>query len=303
MCHMCRLIEDSLPFDRKRRAESPPSDSNEPVQKTPRMHLLSSPSNAHHKPPPPPAPPSAANKLPLEIWMTILESVDHSHHIARPSYVNCFVQAIISGTATSADLVPELPTFEKEAWLATRPYYAINTTSRQAAHQTFLSGVLLQTTTAPLNQVPLKRHRGRRDPHLPRTSIPPPFFPSAPLAKMQPRISAESEGSLEPTYMPLELFDYRLFHDTLRPEVERKTPAVLQARFAFMIKLFDEHHERLSPMDVTLLRTVRRVDLLAAAPYEHLMKPARVYAEMLERMIMKTWAQFGVEGGVVRVLH
>lgn len=299
---MCRLMDDSLPFDRKRRAESPPSDSSEPVQKAPRMHLHDSPSNAHHEPPPPPPSSSAANKLPVEIWMTILESLDHSHHIARPSYVNCFVHAIVSASATSADLVPELPTFEKEAWLATRPYYAINTASRQAAHQIFLSGVLLQTCPAPLNQVPLKRHRGRRDPHLPRTSIPPPFFPSVPLAKMQPRISA-ADNTPEPTYMPLELFDYRLFHDKLRPEVERTTSAVLQARFSYMIKLFDEHHARLSPMDVTLLRTVRRVDLLAAAPYEHLMKPAHVYAEMLERMIMKTWAQLGVEGGVVRVLH
>lgn len=289
-------IKLALPFHRKRRAESPPGDSSGPVQKAPRMHLSSS--SGHHEPPP-----SSANKLPPEIWMHILESIDHSSHIARPAYVNCFVEAIISDRATEAAIVPELPAFEKEAWRATRPYYAINATSRQAAHQSFLSGVLLQTCTPPLNQVPLKRNRGRREPRVPRTSIPPPFYPSMPLAKMRPMLTAT--GVPEPTYMPLELFDYRLFQNALRPGYERKTSAVAQERFAFMIKLYDEHNERLAlaEADVTLLRTVRRVDLLAAAPYEHLMKPAHEFADMLGRAILRVWGELGVQGGVIRVLH
>jgi hypothetical protein len=257
---------------------------------------MSSPT-AHHQPPPP----ASANTLPLEIWMQILESIDHSDTFARPSYVNCFTQAILSDRATEAELVPELPTFEKEAWRLTRPYYAINATSRQAAHQTFLSGVLLQTCTSPLHQVPLKRNRGIREPHLPRTSIPPPFYASSTLARMRPRRT--KTGQAEPTYMPLELFDYSLFHETSHRDAELKTFAATAARNHFMMKLFNEHYDRLAPLDTTLLRSVRSVDLLAAAPYEGLMDRAGYYAELLRRMIEMLWKALGVEDGVVRVLH
>jgi len=292
--------EATLSVNLKRRAETPPNDSGEPVQKAPRMQTSSSSSNADHEPPSPP--PSIADKLPCEIWMSILESLDHSDHIARPSYVNCFVQAIIADRVAEADLVPELPAFEKEVWRATRPYYAINKTSRQAAHQVFLSGVLLQSCSSPLNRVPLKRNRGRREPHAIRTSIPPPFYPSSALARMRPAISAN--GILpEPTYMPLELFDYQLFHDALRHEGRQRKDAVMHARFEFMVKLYDEHYERLAPAGVNLLSSVRRVDLLGAAPYEHLMKSAGVFAELLRNSIERIWKDLGVQDGVVRVWY
>jgi hypothetical protein len=290
--------------DRKRRAETPPTGSSEPVQKAPRIHPPSmSPPTGHDQPQPqPPLPSSIVNKLPLEIWMNILESIDHSDQFARPAYVNCFVHSILSDRATEPQLVPELPAFEKEAWRTTRPYYAINRTSRQAARQVFLSGVLLQTCTSPLNQVPLKRNRGRREPRLPRTSIPPPFYASSALERMRPRVTAN--GTPEPTYMPLELFDYGLFRDAHKgADPELQTDILLNARADFMMRLFDEHFERLKPSGTTLLRTVRTVDLLAAAPYDSLMEPAAELAERIGRKVEKVWRELGVEGGVVRVWH
>jgi hypothetical protein len=285
---------------RKRRAETPPTGSTEPVHKAPRMDSSSSPSG--HRQPSPPPPSSAASKLPIELWMQIFESISHSNHFARPAYVNCFTKSIIRDRATEAELVPELPPFEQEAWLATRPYYAINRTSRQAAHQIFLSGVLLQTCLSPLNQVPLKRNRGRREPRLPRTSIPPPFYAASALKRMRPTITAT--GTPEPTYMPLELFDYRLFRDSHHGrDPELQTPILMLARVDFMMKLFDEHYERLTPAETTLLRTVKRVDLLAAAPYEHLMGSGAKLAELIGKTIERMWRELGVEGGVVRVLH
>jgi hypothetical protein len=289
---------------RKRRAETPPTGSSEPVQKAPRMHQPDSPTGHRQLPPPS----SAASNLPIELWMQIFESLSHSDHFARPAYVNCFTKSIIRERATEAQLVPELPAFEREAWLATRPYYAINRTSRQAAHQIFLSGVLLQTCTSPLNQVPLKRNRGRREPRTPRTSIPPPFYAASALARMRPTSIATASGTgtaPEPTYMPLELFDYRLFRDYSHAgrDPELQTPILMLARVDFMMKLFDEHYEGLTPAETTLLRTVRRVDLLAMAPYEHLMGSGAKLAKLIGKTIERMWRELGVEGGVVRVLH
>lgn len=304
----------SLCLQLKRRAEAPPSDGIEPAQKTRRIDA-----DAADAPSPPnttvQTPPPTPKTLPTEIWMQILESVDHSDHIARPSYVNCFVQAIIQDRATEAQLVPLLPTFEKEAWKATRPYYAIDRTSRQAAHQVFLSGVLLQTCPSPLNQVPLKRTLGRREPHAARTSIPPPFYAPTALAKMCVQTKAVSStdndnvnattasSTPHPTYIPLELFDLRLFHEANLPDNDPKLPITLRARVGFLAELFDQHFQRLIQEDATLLKSVRRVDLLAAAPYEELMGQARLWADVLRAEIEGFWKGMGIEGAVVRVLH
>ena len=118
------------------------------------------------KPPPPAEKEKEQQKttpppLPYELWLRILESLSHAHLLARPAYVNCFVKAIIRGRATEQDLVPALPEFERRAWKATRPYYAINGEIRKAAQQVFLSGVLLQSCRPPLEEVPRKR-KGRR---------------------------------------------------------------------------------------------------------------------------------------------
>jgi len=239
--------------------------------------------------------------------MQILESIDHSHHLARPAYVNCFTSAIIQERATEADLVPELPPFEQQAWKATRPYYAIDRASRQAAQAAFLSGVLLQDTASPLNQVPLKRNLGRREPHTLRTSIPPPFYPSTTLAKMQPSTSMQQQDNSStapaPTYLPLELFDIRLFHEASIPAKDCSSGAALQEQLSFMGELFDQHLQRLTLINPELLRTVRRVDLLAAAPYEALMEQAGVWVDALARKIERVWEGMGVCDGVVRVLH
>ena len=101
--------------------------------------------------------------LPYELHLRILESLSHADMqlLARPAYVNCFVKAILRGRATEQDLVPALPDFERRAWKATRPYYAVSRMIRKAAQQVFLSGVLLQTCGAPLEEVP-RRRKGRR---------------------------------------------------------------------------------------------------------------------------------------------
>jgi hypothetical protein len=101
--------------------------------------------------------------------------------------------------------------------------------------------------------------------------------------------------------MPLELFDYRLFRDSHHGrDPELQTPILMLARVDFMMKLFDEHYERLTPAETTLLRTVRRVDLLAAAPYEHLMGSGAKLAELIGKTIERMWRELGVEEGVVR---
>lgn len=304
----------------KRHAAAPPSDISEPVQKARRIDASSSSDDSdmnNHQPrasatalPPEVCPsfPYTASSVPHsnsnQIWMHILESIDHSHHVARPAYVNCFTSAIIQERATEADLVPELPAFERQAWKATRPYYAIDEASRQVAKAAFLSGVLLQTCTSPLNQVPLKRNLGRREPHAPRTSIPPPFYPPNTLAKMQPKIQNDgTSAAAVPTYMPLELFDIRLFHEASIPDKDRKSTVALQVQMGFMGELFKQHVQRLTETNPELLRTVRRVDLLAAAPYESLMKHAELLADVLTSEIEEVWEDMGILDGVVRVLH
>lgn len=283
-----------LTISLKRRAGGLPSGGNEHVHKARRIDACSSSDNKNND-----QPRNYASPLPTETWMQILESVDHSDHYARPSYVNCFVSAIIQDRANEADLVPELPAFEKRAWKAARAYYAIDKNSRQAAHACFATGVLLQGCTSPLNQIPIKRVHGCRKPHAARTSIPPPFYAATAMAKMRPRILRD--GKMEPTYMPLELFDISFFHEASLYDRDLKSPVSLQVRLGFMGELVHQHVRRLTMSELTLLRTVRRVDLLAAAPYEPLMGQAGVWAQAIANQIEMAWRYLGVKDGVVRV--
>lgn len=244
--------------------------------------------------------------LPYEVWMRVLESITHEHTLARPAYVNCFVSAIIEHRATEQDLVGLLPEFERRAWRATRPYYAISSSIRKAAKQVFLSGVLLQTCSAPLAEVPKKR-KGKRTPRSMKRvgGSEGPFWVPGVLERMEARVSVSENregGGLEPTYLPLEVFDMLFFKQCLEDVGKRGYMSWRATHSRNMDGILETHVLRVSEDD-SLLRTVRRVDLLAAAPYEDLMEEARECAETLKREIERTWKQFGIEDGEVRIMH
>lgn len=238
--------------------------------------------------------------------MRILESITHEHTLARPAYVNCFVKAVIEQRATEQDLVGLLPEFERRAWLATRPYYAINSTIRKAAKQVFLSGVLLQTCKAPLAEVPKKR-KGKRTPRsMKRVGMgEEPFWVPEVLERMEARVGGSENGEgggLEPTYLPLEVFEMLFFKQCLEDAGKRGYMSWLATHSRAMSHILEAHIFRVSE-DNSLLRTVRRVELLAAAPYEELMEEAREDAEELKLEIERTWKQLGIGDGEVRVMH
>lgn len=223
--------------------------------------------------------------LPYELWLRILESLSHAHLLARPAYVNCFVKAILRARATESDLVPALPEFERRAWKATRPYYAINSEIRRAAQQVFLSGVLLQTCKPPLEEVPRRRKGRRRARGMERGGEgEKPFWAPDVLARMR---LVESKGGLVPTYLPLEVFGH-LF--SAPPNYALRLKSVLV-----------QHVLRVVGED-SVLRTVRKVELLAGAPEEELMGEAWECAEELKRRIEGFGKEMGVQDGEVRIM-
>ena len=226
--------------------------------------------------------------FPYEVWLRVLESLSHAHLLARPAYVNCFVKAIIRNRATEEELVHALPEFERRAWKATRPYYAINSEIRKAAQQVFLSGVLLQTCRAPLEEVPRKRKGRRRARGMKANEeAEGPFWAPDVLARMRLMESESGGGGLVPTYLPLEVFG-RLF--SAPPNHAGRLKSVLVQHVLRIVE------------DGSVLRTVRKVELLAAAPEEELMEEAWECAEELKRRIEGVWRDLGVEGGEVRIM-
>ena len=95
-------------------------------------------------------------------------------------------------------------------------------------------------------------------------------------------------GGLVPTYLPLEVFRC-LF--SAPPNHARRLKSVLV-----------QHVLRIVEDDDSVLRMVRKVELLAAAPEEELMGEAWECAEELKRRIEGVWRGLGVEGGEVRIM-
>jgi hypothetical protein len=217
--------------------------------------------------------PKITPSLPYELWMRVLESLTHEHTFTRRAYVNCFVEAIIKRTATEEELVAALPKFERRAWKATRPYYAISSSIRKAAQQVFLSGVLLQTCVAPLKEVPRQR-KGKRVPKgMKCDGSLKPFYAPDVLAKTKARESEDGSG-LVPTYLPLELFEMSVYRH---------------------ITNFTE--------DCSLLRTVRNIELLAASPCEDSTEVDWEGAKRLKRHIQEVWEEMGVQDGEVQIMY
>jgi hypothetical protein len=243
--------------------------------------------------------------LPMELWMRVLESLSHENTLARPAYVNCFVKAIIQHGATEEDLVGCLPEFERRAWKTTRPYYAINSTIRKAVQQVFLSGVMLQTCAAPLTEIPQKR-KGKRTPRRMKglavgNGSEQPFWVPDTLAKMQAKASDDGVG-FEPAYLPLDLFDALLFKQSMANSGKDAALRSRDYRPRNLNNMLCEHVCKLKENE-SLFRTVRRVELLAAAPYEDLMDDALGLAILLKGMIEKVWEDLMIEDGEVRILH
>lgn len=246
---------------------------------------------------PPPPPP-----LPYELWLRILELLSHSHHFARPAYVNCFVKAILRNTATEEDLVAALPEFEKRAWRATRPYYAVNSEIRKAAQHVFLSGVLLQTCKAPLEEVPRKRKGRRRARGMKASEAEEaPFYAPGILATMRYQPVDGSSGVAVPTYLPLEVFGGLVTAPLKRP------PSLGRAGAQGLgLEWGVANHSYNITLERPLFRTVRTVELLAAWPYESSEADADEawrLAERLKRFIESIWEDMGVEDGVVTVMY
>ena len=251
--------------------------------------------------------------LPVELWMIILEFLRHDEYLARQVFVKRFVKGTLERSATEEDLVRALPSFERRgAWKATRPYYAIDRTIRQAAQRVSLSAVvLLQTCSAPLSEVPQKRKKGRKTPRKLKSKSSKskkPFYAPSKLAKMRPR--ASHDGMLQPTYLALDLFE----SDRLESRVDGVglrdlTIPRREIQSFFMSALFLQHRARLTTegpttkLDDSMLRTVRTVELLYAAPCENLEVRAEELADILAQDIESVWKQIGVEDGVVRVMH
>jgi hypothetical protein len=244
-------------------------------------------------------------QLPYELWLRILESLTHEEHFARTAYVNIFVNSIIKRTATEQDLVTAFPEFERRAWKATRPYYAINSEIRKAAQQVFLSGVLLQTCSAPLEEVPRKR-KGKRRARGTKSVVGAcedegPFYVPDVLARMRCQPVEGSDSAMVPTYLPLEVFGSLVTAPLKRPpSLGRAAAQALRLECSF-----DNHVWRILE-ERELLHTVRTVELLAASPYASSEKDedeAWSLAEALKRYIERTWKDIGVEGGEVRVMY
>lgn len=233
-------------------------------------------------------------QLPYELWLRVLESISHEHILARPAYVNCFVKAIIRRRATEQELVASLPDFELRAWKATRPYYAVSSKLRKAAQQVFLTGVLLQTCRAPLEEVPRKRKGKKAVRGVKRDRDGGPFYAPDVLARLRARES-EDGTDIVPTYLPLEVFG-ELMHPEFR--VGSLGLAITSWELG---RTVEKHIERIEE-DHALLRTVRKVELLAASPYEGLTEAAWEHAEKLKRRIEKVWEDLMVEDGEVRIM-
>ena len=239
-------------------------------------------------------------QLPYELWLRILESLSHEHILARRAYANCFVEAIIKHTLTEQELVAALPDFELRAWKATRPYYAISSSIRKAAQQSFLSGVLLQTCAAPLEEVPKKR-KGKRVPRgMKPTGSEGPFYVPDALARMRCQASEDGEG-LMPTYLPLEVFSDLATCATFKNPPGPFAGRLLSRWWKLDTTVFN-HIARISD-ESSLLRTVRKVELLAASPYEELTEEAHEGADRLKRHIERTWAGMGVGDGEVHIMY
>lgn len=253
--------------------------------------------------------------LPIEIWMQILESLTHDQHLARPAYVNCFVDAVLKSSGTEKeeeDLVRCLPEFERRAWKATRSYYAIDSKIHQAAKQVFLSGVLLQTCSAPLNEVPKRRSKGKL---VPRGRLTPPsaddggsaktFYAPNMLSRMRPR---EGEhGKLQPTYLALEVFEADSIKEMGKsmPPSLRSLPLV-EHLCLLLEDMFREHRRGLMGDGDSVLGTVKTVELLAASPDDDSLEVksrAREFAQSLRKIVELIWVDLLVEGGVVRVME
>jgi hypothetical protein len=237
--------------------------------------------------------------LPYELWMRILETLSHEHTSARPAYVNCFVEAIIKRTATEENLVAALPDFELRAWKATRPYYAISSSIRKAAQQVFLSGVLLQTCLAPLEEVPKKR-KGKRVPKgMKRNGSNGPFYVPDVLVKTR-ATKSEDGGELLPTYLPLEVFS------ELATSTTYKTgPSPFTGQLSQLWKLDMSFHRHVVDLsgDRSLLRNMRKVELLAASPYEELTEEAWEVADRLKKYIEMIWEEMKIDDEEMRVMY
>ena len=113
-----------------------------------------------------------------------------------------------------------------------------------------------------------------------------PFWAPGLLARMGSVESGEGGGSV-PTYLPLEVFG-QLF--SAPPNQARGLKSVLV-----------QHVLRVVGED-SVLRTVRKVELLAGAPEEELMGEAWECAEELKRRIEGFWREMGVQDGEVRIM-
>lgn len=100
-------------------------------------------------------------------------------------------------------------------------------------------------------------------------------------------MESEDGSGLVPTYLPLEVFG-RLF--SAPPNHARKLKSVLVQHVLRIVE------------DDSVLKTVRKVELLAAAPEEELMDEAWECAEELKGRIEMVWRGMGIEDGQVRIM-
>lgn len=241
-----------------------------------------------------------AADLPYELWLNILESITHDHTLARPKKVDDFVNDVAGGRSEE-EAVGKLFEFEKRAWRATRPYYAINRKARWAAQQLSLSMKLLQTCQSPIHPNPSRLW-------LYATEIPETDFKA-----MRPQLN--EEGIPCPTYMAVEFLDafllraVRLADQMARSDVSDSLGVI--SSLSNLISTFAA--ERLCRFfrDNKTLQTVRSVDLLCEV-YHDGMSPdeasvatveVRKNADRITRAIMEEWKCFGVTDGVVRLMR
>lgn len=298
---------------------SQPNMTNPPTKKERRARRNNFNPYQYHHNSGTPKPSVPIMRLPTELWMQILESVTLEEHLARPAQVERFVEAFRQGSGSEKEeeeLVRSLPEFERRAWKATRPYYAIDRSLRAAAQRVFLSGLLLQTCSAPLNQVP---HPAASVDSSPAIS----YEPSV-IVRMRPAVDAN--GELQPTYLPLDVFEQSNFEQRLKQEIEkRNTGTLLQMRLSSLTGVFIGHRMRTMGVNLDMVagrlqtsalaaarqdsvfKTVRIVELLAAAPhgdreYSVVAEVSR-FAEELRKDIEIHWKVLGVKDGVVRILE
>lgn len=113
-----------------------------------------------------------------------------------------------------------------------------------------------------------------------------PFWAPGVLARMG-LVERGEGGGPAPTYLPLEVFGH-LFSGP--PNHARRLKSVLV-----------QHVLRVVGED-SVLRTVRKVELLAGAPEEELVGEAWECAEELKRSIEGVWRDMGVQDGEVRIM-